>query len=394
MKVLCLQYNNLHSPMLHTAHFSLLIPHHVIPNDALSLYFIASKTKWERLRWPFEHPESVISFGTMFCMWLIFRDEPITWLRQFFKDKVEWLRKRRWRRRWGQTSLWQHCVFACQLAPICVPVLSKLILSQHSGMLAGILEYLWGALSIIQKLWSGGDITGQETLQSLGGGLRGALLTGIYPPKLYSQVSHMKPKLCCYRTGSKGFCLDSPCVIFFLFREALQVLGLLIFACKSFLRVVILKAHHRVSRLFKKQNVPADKQRKPSDPGCPQCQAEPDSHSLCLVHLQFTLLVVWHCEHMLHCCPQTLSCRTAISPSCSPSAGLDSWLFTSNWSFVFVYWIASYCLVQSMYPICQDLTGNLSRWPPIHFLLFLIQYSLQKEEWSVFLHMYQQGNSK
>lgn len=114
-----------------------------------------------------------------------------------------------------------------------------------------------------------------------------------------------------------------------LFREALQVLELLIFTCKSFFRVVIPKAHHRGSRLFKKQTDTVDKQRNPSGLGCPQCQAEPDSHSLCLSYATLctpTLhpTVVCHCEHTLHCCPQTLICRAAVSPSYLHRAGWDS----------------------------------------------------------------------
>lgn len=39
-----------------------------------------------------------------------------------------------------------------------------------------------------------------------------------------------------------------------------------------------------------------------------------------------------------------------------------------------------------MYPICQDLTENLSRVTSNIFLLFIVQYSLQKEEvWSFFM---------
>lgn len=122
-----------------------------------------------------------------------------------------------------------------------------------------------------------------------------------------------------------------PVWYFLLFRKALQVLGFLIFMCKSFFRVVIPKAHHRVSRLFKKQNGTVDKQRKPSDLGCPQCQAEPDSHSLCLSYTYICTpplcsacsVALWAHAPLL---PPDSYLQTVVSPSYSPSAGSDSWL--------------------------------------------------------------------
>ena len=117
--------------------------------------------------------------------------------------------------------------------------------------------------------WRGGVCV---TLQSLAHGLRGAILTGIHLPELHSLASHMQPKLCLCRTGKVACVLP---VLFFLFREALQILGLLICIRNSFCQAVIPKEQHRASRLFKKQNGTRDKQSKTSELRCPKCQAEP-----------------------------------------------------------------------------------------------------------------------
>lgn len=70
-----------------------------------------------------------------------------------------------------------------QLAPVCVPVLSRFVLSQQSGVLAGILEYLWVLSAYLRSCDQVGTSLGGRHCSS---GLRGAILTGIYPPKLCS----------------------------------------------------------------------------------------------------------------------------------------------------------------------------------------------------------------
>lgn len=99
----------------------------------------------------------------------------------------------------------------------------------------------WGALSILRKLWSGGDVLGGVTLH----------------PDRHPSPRPAQPRVTLAseallvqdRVSLPGFSL---CVIFFLFGEVLQDFGLLIFIHNSFCRVVIPKGTARSQQTMQK----------------------------------------------------------------------------------------------------------------------------------------------